>query len=304
MAFVVETAQREKAKARICMTGVSGSGKTLSALYLAYGMTGEWEKVIVIDTERRRALWYAEREDLGVGKFKHIDFAPPYTVDRYVEAMKLAQETVGEDGVVIIDSGSHAWKGTGGVLDAKENIAQQRGQTDFSAWNGAGKIQNNFIDNIMDMNCHTIVTLRSKSVYAQENNPETGKTSIRKLGLAPVQRDDFDFEFMLVLDMDKETHTASIMKDNTFLEAEGWFGVVDSGLGIRLKEWLSYGVEPLVFRCEDCGGTIKSAQGKKGVLSPSEVAENSKNKFGKEMCMDCVIKKTTEKLSEEVKGEE
>lgn len=91
MAFNFTKAKREKSKARICLTGASGGGKTLSALYLAYGMTEDWGKIAVIDSERGRALMYANRSDLGTGEFLHCDLEPPYTVDRYVEAMREAE---------------------------------------------------------------------------------------------------------------------------------------------------------------------------------------------------------------------
>ncbi len=42
---------REKAKLRLALTGVSGAGKTLGALYIAYGITNDWSKIALIDTE-------------------------------------------------------------------------------------------------------------------------------------------------------------------------------------------------------------------------------------------------------------
>ena len=289
MAFNFQKAKREKSKARICLTGASGGGKTLSALLMAYGMTGDWSKIAIIDSERGRALMYANRSDFNTGEFLHCDLEPPYTVDRYIEAMREAESIVGEDGVVIVDSGSHAWKGNGGVLDAKETIATQRGKTDFSAWNDAGKIQNNFIDTIMDLNCHAIITLRSKTEYVQEKDAETGKTNVRKVGLAPVQRDDFEYEFMLVMDVDKDTHKATIIKDNTFLDAEGFYGVIDANLGKRLKEWLNNGVEPEIYTCECCGNRIKATKVGDSMMSPTQIVENAKKKYGKAMCISCVI---------------
>ena len=289
MAFTFSKAKREKSKARICLTGASGGGKTLSALYLAYGMTDDWNKIAVIDSERGRALMYADRTDLGTGEFLHCELEPPYSVDRYIEAMRNAEEIVGEDGVIIIDSASHAWKGNGGILDAKEGIAQQRGMTDFSAWNTAGKIQNNFIDTIMDLKCHCIVTLRSKTEYVQEKDPETGKSTVKKLGLAPVQRDDFEYEFMLVMELDKDTHMAQIIKDNTFLDAEGFYGVITPELGKRLREWMNEGKEPEILTCECCGKRIKMAQVGEQTMSAKQIAENAEKKFGKKMCIDCVI---------------
>ena len=290
MGFNFNKAKREKSKARICLTGASGGGKTLSSLYLAYGMTEDWNKIAVIDSERGRALLYANRSDLGTGEFLHCDLEPPYTIERYVEAMREAEKIVGEDGVVIIDSGSHAWKGEGGVLDYKEQVSSQRGKTDFSAWNDAGKVQNRFIDTIMDLNCSVIVTLRSKSEYVQEKDPETGKTNVKKLGLAPVQRDDFEYEFMLVMDCDKETHNASIIKDNTFLDAQGFYGKITPDLGRQLKEWMNDGVEPTIYTCEHCGKKIKSYTFEDGTtMSVEEIVAKSKETYGLQLCMDCVF---------------
>ena len=50
-----EPVTRQKAKLRMALQGVSGGGKTLGALYIAYGMTGEWGKVALIDTQHERA---------------------------------------------------------------------------------------------------------------------------------------------------------------------------------------------------------------------------------------------------------
>ena len=290
MEFNFSKAKREKSKARICLTGASGGGKTLSSLYLAYGMTEDWNKIAVIDSERGRALLYANRSDLGTGEFLHCDLEPPYTTERYIEAMREAEKIVGEDGVIIIDSGSHAWKGEGGVLDYKEQVSAQRGKTDFSAWNDAGKVQNRFIDTIMDLNCSVIVTLRSKSEYVQEKDPETGKSTVRKLGLAPVQRDDFEYEFMLVMDCDKDTHNASIIKDNTFLDAQGFYGKITPALGKQLREWMNEGVEPTIYTCEHCGKKIKAYTFEDGTtMSAEEIVVKSKETYGQQLCMDCVF---------------
>ncbi len=306
MAF--KKVKREKAKAKICLTGASGGGKTLSALYLAYGITGDWDKIAVLDTEHSRASLYAERSDLpyATGSFLHDNLDPPYSAERYIEKMKEAEEAVGEDGVIIIDSGSHCWKGTGGMLDFKEQVAAQRGKTDFSAWADVGKKQNSFIDAIMDLKCHCIITLRSKADYVQEKDPETGKTNIKKVGLAPIQRDDFEYEFMLVVDLDKDSHTVRIIKDNTFLDAEGFCGQITPDLGKRLAKWLNEGVEPVIYNCEVCGNRIKTSEVGNKVLTPEEIVQNSKKKFKKCMCINCVLEenKKIKEAKEQEKVEE
>ena len=114
---IFESVTRKKSKARIALVGPSGAGKTLSALYLAYGITGDWGKIALIDTEHERARFYAERSDLGTGVFLYAALNPPYSPERYISYVNQAAETVGEDGVVIVDSFSHAWDYAGGVLD-------------------------------------------------------------------------------------------------------------------------------------------------------------------------------------------
>ena len=58
--------QRREAKMRLALQGASGSGKTYSSLLIAYGMTGDWSKVAVIDSENGSADLYAHLGDYRV----------------------------------------------------------------------------------------------------------------------------------------------------------------------------------------------------------------------------------------------
>ena len=209
-----EIATRTKSKARIALTGSSGSGKTLSALYLAYGFTGDWSKIALIDTEHERARFYANRDDLKTGEFLYAALTPPYSAERYISYVKEAADLVGEDGVVIIDSFSHAWDNEGGVLDFKSEVEKRPGKTSYSAWDEAGKVQNSLVNTILSVKCHSIVTMRAKMSYAMEVN-ERGKTVPVKVGLAPVQRDNTEYEFDICFQIG-QNHIAEISKDTTF----------------------------------------------------------------------------------------
>lgn len=231
---------RAKSKLRMALTGVSGAGKTLGALYIAYGLTGDWSKIAVIDTEHERARMYANRTDLGTGKFLYCPLYPPYTAERYTSLVKEAASVVGPDGVVIVDSFSHAWNNEGGVLDVKDRIAAQEGKNSYTAWNEAGKVQNSLVNTILAVGCHTIVTMRSKMDYVMQEN-ERGKTQPVKVGLAPVQRDDTEYEFDIVLDIAR-SHIATASKDVTFLDKYG--EIITPELGRQLKAWLDDGVDP------------------------------------------------------------
>lgn len=272
---------RAKSKARIAVTGPSGAGKSLSSLYLGYGISGDWSKVALIDTEHERGRFYADRTDLGTGRFLYAALTPPYSPQRYIEYVRSAAEAVGEDGVIIIDSFSHAWDNEGGVLEIKSQIAQQKGKNDYTAWDEAGKIQNQLVNVILSVPCHTIITMRAKMAYAMELN-DKGKNVPVKIGLAPVQRDNTEYEFDICFQISRD-HIATVSKDTTFLD--GWSGVITSELGKQLNEFLAQGIE--LPKCEECGRTIMS-DGKRTV---QQIVDGSVKNYGKKLCMKCVMKR-------------
>jgi len=274
-----EKATRRKAKLRLALTGVSGAGKTLGALYLAYGVAGDWDKIALIDTEHERARFYASRTDLAIptGEFRWAALEPPYSPDRYIEYARVACDVVGPDGVVIIDSLSHAWTKDGGVMDIKDQIAESPKENGFTAWNKAGKCQSKLIDALMSLDCHTIVTMRSKMDYVVEED-DRGRKAPRKVGLAPVQRDDTEYEFDIVLDVGR-SHRATASKDTTFLDA--FDGVITPGLGVQLRDWLDNGVAPT--RCRECGKIITPTATK----SAQDVIDGTTKKMGAPHCMTC-----------------
>lgn len=274
-----QTVVRTNSKLRMALTGVSGAGKTLGALYIVYGITGDWGRVALIDTEHERARFYANRDDLNppTGAFLWAPLTPPYSPERYKDFVTEAVSLVGEDGVVIIDSLSHAWSNEGGVLEIKDRIASQPGKNSYTAWNEAGREQNALINAVLSVPCHTIVTMRSKMEYALEDN-DRGKKQPVKLGLAPVQRDDTEYEFDIVLDIAR-THVATASKDVTFLDRYG--ERITPELGYRLRTWLNQGLE--LPRCADCGGVICAH----GRYPAAEIQIRTRNAFGRELCWDC-----------------
>lgn len=278
MAF--QKVQRKSAKMRVALAGPSGAGKTLSALYLAYGVTKDWGKIALIDTEHGRGQFYGNRSDLEVGEYLYQELTPPFTAERYIAIAKEAQQAVGTDGVVIIDSFSHAWEGEGGVLDFKESIEQQAGKNSFTAWNDAGKKQNMLINSLLSLDCHVIVTMRTKMAYTMEQN-ERGKTIPVKIGLAPVQRENTEYEFDLVLNIARN-HIAIVSKDTTFLD--NWNGVITPELGASLSDWLANGVEP--NRCADCGLVITGNSKK----TADEIADGTLKNYGRMLCWNCMAK--------------
>lgn len=276
-----ETVTRQKSKLRMGLVGTSGSGKTLGALYIAYGITADWSRIALIDTEHERGRFYANRTDLEIptGEFLYQSLTAPYSPEKYIAYVQEAAAAVGPDGVIIVDSFSHAWDNEGGVLDIKNEIAKtQKNGNSFSAWDEAGKVQNNLINAVLSVNAHTIVTMRAKMAYAMETD-ERGKTRPVKIGLAPVQRENAEYEFDIVMNISRD-HTAVTSKDTTFLDT--FCGVITPEIGKQLHEWLDNGVEP--ERCADCGTLITAAKGR----TVQQIAEGTLKAYGRKLCMKCV----------------
>lgn len=272
-----ETVTRQKSKLRMALTGVSGSGKTLGALYIAFGITGDWGKIALIDTEHERGRFYANRDDLNTGAFMYQPMYAPFSPARYKQMVAEGAEVVGPDGVVIVDSMTHAWNAEGGVLELKDKIASRSGMNSYTAWSEAGREQTSLVNTIFGVNCHTIATMRSKMEYALQIN-EKGKQQPVKLGLAPVQRDDTEYEFDIVLDIGRD-HIATASKDVTFLDTYGQ--IITPVLGQQLSEWLNDGAEPI--RCEVCGNALHATK----THTAQQYADGTKEHAGKIMCPEC-----------------
>ena len=86
MSFTFTPAVRRNTHLLLALAGASGSGKTFSALELATGLAGATGKVAVIDTEAGRSLHYADRF-----RFDHCELTPPFTPQRYREAIEAAE---------------------------------------------------------------------------------------------------------------------------------------------------------------------------------------------------------------------
>ena len=222
-------AERKRAHLKLAITAPSGGGKTFSALLIAKGLG---KKIAVIDTENDSASLYSDKFE-----FDSAPIDQPYTVKKYSDAIKAAEHARYD--VLIIDSLSHAWAGEGGLLSKKEAM-DTRGGNSFANWGAITKEHEVFKAAILNAKIHIICTMRSKQEYSQDKS-ESGKLTIKKVGLAPIQRDGMEYEFTTVFDLGMD-HTASISKDRTGL-FDGQFFMISEATGVMLKKWLDGAVE-------------------------------------------------------------
>jgi len=225
----IRKAERRKAKLRLGIAAPSGAGKTYSALLMAFGLGGT---VGLIDTEHGSGDLYAHLGDYDV-----ISIEAPYTVDKYVKAIRAFEEA--GYSTIIIDSLSHAWAGDGGLLDKQGKMAD-RGTNSFAAWRTITPEHNNLVDAMLRSPAHIIATMRAKQEYVLETN-DKGKQQPKKVGMAPVQREGMEYEFTVMLDVDMH-HIASASKDRTSL-FDGRFFKIGKETGQELLQWLETGAD-------------------------------------------------------------
>lgn len=188
-------AVRPSLKARLMLSGPAGAGKTFSALEIASTLG---EALLLIDTERESSLTYADEF-----QFTHLPWREPF--DPRELATELPQ-AASEHDVIIVDSLSHFWGGSGGTLD----IADGK----FGGWKTARPAQNDLVQAILGTPAHIIVCVRSAIEHVQELDSRTGKQVVKKLGLAPKQDKDLEYELNLAAEIDID-HRISVSKSRT-----------------------------------------------------------------------------------------
>ena len=217
-------AERKQAKIKMALQGSSGSGKTYSALLLAQGMTKDWSKIAIIDTENCSADLYAH-----LGDYKVLQLQPPFSPERYIQAMETCESEGVE--VIIIDSISHCW----------DFLLQYHGSlqgNSFTNWNKVTPRHKAFVDKILQSSSHIIATMRTKQDYVL--NQKDGKYVPEKVGLKAVQRDGVDYEFTIVFDLDLN-HWAKASKDRTSIFMDKPEFVITEETGQQILDWCNTG---------------------------------------------------------------
>lgn len=236
MKFQVRKLNRTKINLRLALIGPSGGGKTYTSQLLARHLTDG--KILVIDSERGSANRYG-MEFGQDGRIDHIDL-PNHSPVTYAEAIGFAADQ--GYSLIIIDSLSHAWSGVDGVIAQADKAAKKYQGNSLAGWRDATPMHNALVDAILSYPGHVIATMRSKTEYAISKD-EKGKSMVRKIGTAPVQKDGIEFEFDIVADMDHENHF--IVSKTRMADLGGAiFHRPDAKLAARIRAWADAGEEP------------------------------------------------------------
>lgn len=255
----IRKAQRQGARLVFGLAGVSGSGKTYTALQLAYGLAnGDASKIGFLDTENRRGSLYADILKNKAGEIQPFligDLFAPFSPQRYIDALFEFQAAGVE--VLIIDSVSHEWEGFGGC----QEIATAKNPK-FPDWKLAKAEHKRFINSMLASNFHMIVCIRAreKVEFIKERNEQTGKTEtvVRPLGLQPIQEANFMFEMTASVMMHDQGARHDVLKCPGELQSiftgSGYIGAKQ---GLFIRKWVDGAAQTVDPAIESARNTLQ-----------------------------------------------
>lgn len=290
MSFTFTQAVRENVALLIGIAGPSGAGKTLSALKIARGLAGGRpdmtpeqlaeidRKIAVIDTEAGRARHYAPTPGELPGPhtfgFMHVDLAPPFTPERYIEAIVAADKA--GFAAIMVDSMTHEYNGEGGIAELKDEEVRkavekarkrhadngsrypfdedkEAEKASVGAWNTPKSRHKKMMGRLLQCRAHLLLLLRAEEKLRMEQVEEqgsNGKTYKRTVitqpkdlppheRWVPVQEKSFMFELGLsiLLTPDRPGYPIPVKLQEQHKPAVQLDCPLDERTGLVLSAW-------------------------------------------------------------------
>jgi len=237
--MALKKATKEQSKLRLAIYGLSGGGKTYSALSIAEGLVDVFGgKIAVLDTEFRSASKYA-----NIFNFETDDFGEP-TIENYLAFIEMCKADPNIT-VLVIDSLTHAWQW---CLMEVDRLTKGSSKGDNrNAWRIVSPKYDKLVNAIITAPFHVIGTMRAKTEWSSAKDNEN-KASHRDT-LAPVQREGFEYEFDMLMEINAN-HFGAIIKDRSGKFQDEIIEKPGFALGVKLAEWLKDGEAPKVNKPE------------------------------------------------------
>lgn len=241
--FEVKKAKRQRRPLKISLEGLSGSGKTYTALRMAFAMrrAGIGKRIVVADSENESAGLYdgivsdGEKWDYEVCSIPPAKQNPDGYSDVYEYLVKEGYD------LIIIDSMSHAWHGAMEQVDA---YSQRNKGDKFGGWAKVTPAQRRMLSLLTDSRAHLIATMRVKGEYERVEGAN-GKDRIKKVGMKTDQREGTEYEFDCVVRLDQENHHAQVEKVRGCTAMDGRTGNAPGPEFWKpLLDWWLTGAEP------------------------------------------------------------
>jgi hypothetical protein len=222
-----------QSKAVIGIAGQSGDGKTLTALYIARGMVNKASEIGFLDTENKRGSLYADVLD---GPFMIGDLYPPFSPTRYATAIQQFQQAGVK--VLVIDSVTHEWEGTGGCDEIANAPKADGSPRKVANWIEAKREHKKFMNVLLQADMDIICCIR-----AREKTDFKDPTKPASLGIQPICEKNFMFEMTASIMMGNQGKSQFHSKVPTFLKeafgnGQGYLGIET---GKKIRAWLDKG---------------------------------------------------------------
>ena len=241
---------RKQTKMRMAIEGPSGSGKTYSALLMAYGLCGDWSKIVLIDTQDESASLYSH-----LGPFNTVQLAAPFHPARYYDLLDLCV-TSGKE-VIIIDGISEEWNGQGGVIDKLST----RNYEDVLRAHRA------FLTALRNCEAHIICMTKTRQKLARIEHE--GKWQRRLLQM-PMQQSGYEYIFTTVLRLNGD-HKARAVKDRTSLFAGKPMFQITPEIGTMIRDWCNLGIPEIPVELQEQINSCKTITELYQVLFKAEI---------------------------------
>ena len=199
MSYSIRPAKRSEAKPLIGLYAESGCGKTWSSLMLARGFVGPSGKIVMLETEGGRGEVFA---DVLPGGYDVCPMRETFSPENYGEALTAIEKMTPD--ALIIDSASHEWEGSGGVLAmAAQNEAA--GKKSMMIWQGPKLAhQRYFVLRLLATPIPLVIVCMRAKYPMKEVKVEGRKEWIRAEQVEPVQSDGILYELMIHGWIDRE----------------------------------------------------------------------------------------------------
>ena len=248
MSYTFRRAVRESVPLIIGLSGGTGSGKTMSAMRLAKGMS-HGKPFCVIDTENGRASHYADQFQFDV-----LDLRAPFSPDNYAKAIAAADAA--HYPVIVVDSMSHVWAGDGGVLDWQEHELDRMAGDDWkkregckmAAWIKPKMAHKHMMQGLLQVKAHIILCFRAEEKI--EMVRVDGRMEVRKKeslvgkdGWVPICEKSVPFEctcsFLLLASDPGIPHPIKLQEQHKYCFKPDQ--PIDEFAGEQLAKWASGG---------------------------------------------------------------
>lgn len=235
--FAPKKAERPQIKIKCLLSGISGSGKTYSALLLAKEWTGgDMSKVILLNTEGERGLMNASPESPFYG-YHYFDIPTPCTPEKIIQLINEIQVS-GAYECIIIDSISDEWEHI-------TKLAGDAGTSErFTVWAQLKPRHSLMLNAITNSNLHVVCTCKVKTQYEMQSyttpNGDSKSKPVR-IGSAPIQSDTIQYPFFSCLTLSSKGFNVTEDKNNSAIFQHGKSRKLDTTLAQEFLNWANAG---------------------------------------------------------------